>query len=1023
MNIAKQTIAKRTSVWVLVALMLFGGYISYLKLGRFEDPEFIIRQSVIVTPYPGATAQEVVDEVTDVIEGAAQSLQEVSEITSVSKQGMSEVTVEIKREFSKTEAELQQVWDKLRRKVADAQRSLPPGVAPSIVNDDFADVYSQFYAVTGEGFSDKQLQDYVDTLRRELVLVPGVSKTATFAEKQDTIFVEISNDRLTQFGMSIDQVYQVLEKQNVVTVAGALDADGMRVSVIPSANISSFEQLKTLQVGLGENNTIMRLQDIATVTRGYEEPASVLMRYNGERAVGLGISNVAGGNVVEMGDAVKARIAELDSQRPHGIELNEISIQSDSVRESVADFINNLIAAVVIVFVVLLLFMGLRTGLVIGFVLVLTVAGTLIVMLIDDIAMQRISLGALIIALGMLVDNAIVVTDGVLTRLQNNPEANKQDVVNDVVNETKWPLLGGTIVGICAFSAIGLSPSDMGEYAGSLFWVILYSMFLSWVLAITVTPLLCHDFLKVSKAKQTDAPSKVSIWYKSTLEWVLNNQKKGLVGVIVLFVLGVKMFSYVPPGFMPESQREQFVIDVYLPQGTDIRTTENVMLEIEQDVLAKEGVTNTTSFIGSGGLRFMLIYSPEAQNTSYAQMLVSVDDFSAIEPLIAELQTELADRYEQASVNVWKFMLGPGGGKKIEAAFSGPDSAVLRKLVEQAKQMMDDTPELMAIQDDWRQQVPVVQPVYASDKAQQFGLTTQELNQALEQSLVGRNVGVYRERNDLIPIVVRATDTERSHVRSIENTTVFSPTAGQYLQLAQFIERVELEWQDSMLRRVDRIPTIMAQADPRSGILTSEALEAVKEKIESMPLPVGYQLEWHGEYKDAKEADEGLLISAPYGFAAMVLAVVFMFNGIRQALVIWCTVPLALLGVAIGLVMFQTPFEFMATLGLLSLIGMMVKNAIVLVDQAENEIANGKTAYDAIIDAAMSRARPVILGATTTILGVAPLLVDPFFKSMAVTIMFGLLFATVLTLIVIPLNYALFFRVKPNQPQTVKLLS
>lgn len=1014
MNIAQYTIAKRTSVWVIVALMLLGGYISYLKLGRFEDPEFVIRQAVIATPYPGATAQEVADEVTDAIEGAVQSLQEVKEITSVSKQGISEVTVEIKREFSNTEGELQQVWDKLRRKIEDAQRALPPGAAPSIVNDDFADVYAQFYAVTGDGYSDKQLQDYVDSLRRELVLVPGVSKTATFAEKSEAIFVEFSNDRLAKFGLSAQQVYQVLEKQNVVTVAGAMDTDGMRVSVIPSSNISSFEELQSLQIAVGDNNTVMRLKDIATVTRGYEEPTSVLMHYNGVRAVGLGISNVAGGNVVEMGDAVKVRIAELESQRPHGIELHEISVQSDSVRDSIADFINNLIAAVVIVFVVLLLFMGVRTGIVIGFVLALTVAGTLVVMLIDDIAMQRISLGALIIALGMLVDNAIVVTDGVLSRLEKNPNADKKKVINDIVNETKWPLLGGTIVGICAFSAIGLSPSNMGEYAGSLFWVILYSMFLSWVLAITVTPLLCHDFLKVNANKQGKAPSKVSIWYKSSLEWVLNNQKKSLAVVVMLFVAGVKMFGYVPPGFMPESQREQFVIDVFMPQGTDIRTTESVLAEIDRDVRQKEGVTGTTSFIGAGGLRFMLIYSPEAQNTSYGQMLVDVDDFKVIEPLIAELQVELNEKYEQASINVWKFVLGPGGGKKIEAAFSGPDSQVLRELSEQAKQLMAQTPELVAIQDDWRQQVPVVKPVYATERAQQFGLTTKELNQALEQSLVGQQVSVFREGNDLIPIVVRAPESERSHDRSIENTQVYSETAGRYLKLAQFVERVDLEWQDSMLRRVDRVPTIMAQADPRSGILASEALDAVREKIENMPLPAGYTLEWHGEYKDAKEADEGLMISAPYGFAAMVLAVVFMFNGIRQALVIWCTVPLAVLGVAIGLVVFQTPFEFMATLGFLSLVGMMVKNAIVLVDQAENEIRNGKEAYNAIVDAAMSRARPVILGATTTILGVAPLLVDPFFKSMAVTIMFGLLFATALTLVVIPLNYALFFKIKPK---------
>ncbi|GAL05040.1 acriflavin resistance protein [Photobacterium aphoticum] len=394
MDIARYTIAKRTSVWVLIALILLGGYISYLKLGRFEDPEFVIRQAVINTPYSGATAQEVSDEVTDVIEGAVQSLQELKEVKSVSKQGMSEVTVEIKLEFAKSSADLQQVWDKLRRKITDAQRMLPPGAGPSIVNDDFSDVYALFFAVTGEGFTDKQLQDYVDSLRRELVLVPGVAKTATLAEQQETIFVEISSERLAKFGLSAENVFQVLQKQNMVTVAGSIETDAMRIPVIPSASIRSFNDLKNLQVGVGENNTVLRLGDIANVTRGYQEPSSMLMRYNGERAIGFGISNVTGGNVVDMGDAVKARIAELEGQRPLGMELHEISIQSDSVRASVANFIDNLIAAVVIVFIVLLLFMGLRSGVIIGFVLLLTVAGTLCIMLIEDIAMQRISLGA-----------------------------------------------------------------------------------------------------------------------------------------------------------------------------------------------------------------------------------------------------------------------------------------------------------------------------------------------------------------------------------------------------------------------------------------------------------------------------------------------------------------------------------------------------------------------------------------------------------------------------------------------------
>ncbi|MGF1750375.1 efflux RND transporter permease subunit [Vibrio cionasavignyae] len=1012
MNIVRYTIAKRTSVWVLIALILIGGYISYLKLGRFEDPEFVIRQAVIHTSYSGATAQEVSDEVTDVIEGAVQSLQELKEVKSVSKQGMSEVTVEIKLEFANSTAELQQVWDKLRRKINDVQRQLPPGAGPSIVNDDFSDVYALFFAVTGEGFSDKQLQDYVDQLRREIVLVPGVAKTATLAEQQETIFVEVSSERLARFGLSAEQVFQVLQKQNLVTVAGAIETKAMRIPVIPSSNIRTFDDLRNLQVGVGQSNTVMRLGDIATVTRGYQEPASMLMRYNGQRAIGFGISNVNGGNVVEMGDAVKARLLELQPQRPIGMELHTISMQSDSVKASVANFIDNLIAAVLIVFIVLLVFMGVRSGIIIGFVLLLTVAGTLCIMLIDDIAMQRISLGALIIALGMLVDNAIVVTDGILVRLQQDPVQDKETIVSDVVKAAQWPLLGGTVVGICAFSAIGLSPSDMGEYAGSLFWVILYSMFLSWIFAVTVTPLLCFDLLKVKAKKQEEKVSRTMAMYKRLLAWVLHHRLLSLTMLLLLMVSAVFSLRFVPPGFMPDSQRAQFVVDVYLPQGSDIRRTEQVIAEIEQDIRAQDGVTNITSFIGGGGLRFMLTYSPEARNSSYGQLLIDIDDYKKIAPLLVQLQSELSLKYSDASIKVWKFMLGRGGGKKIEAGFRGPNSEVLRSLAEQAKAAMLANNNLIAVQDDWRQQVPVLRPVYSAEKAQRFGLTTQEINQAIAQTLAGRHVGIFREGNDLIPIVVRAPEAERNHHRAVENTEVYAANVDGFITVSQLVDSVDVVWQDAILRRIDRVPTILVQADPAPGVMTSDAFNSIQKNIEDIELPPGYELIWYGEYKASKDANEGLAISAPYGFAAMILSVIFMFNAIRQPLVIWLTAPLAVVGVTVGLILFQTPFEFMAILGFLSLIGMMVKNAIVLVDQADVEIGQGKQAYQAIIDAATSRARPVMLGALTTILGVAPLLVDPFFKSMAVTIMFGLLFATILTLVVIPLFYALFFGIR-----------
>lgn len=1015
MDIARYSIAKRTSLWVIIFLILFGGYLSYQQLGRFEDPEFIIRQAVISTPYPGATAQEVADQVTDVVEAAVQSLQEVKQIKSVSKQGMSEVTVEIQLAFARTNSELDQVWDKLRRKVNDAQRQLPNGAGPIIVNDDFADVYALFYAITGKGYSDKQLYDYVDLLSKELALVEGVAKTAVLANPQEEIYLEFSAEQLASLGVSIEQVLGVIQKQNLVTVAGDITAGKMRLPVIPRQAIDSVDALKTLPLGIGNQGKTLLLQDVARVERGYKTPMSLMMHYNGERAIGLGVSNISGGNVVKMGDAVKARLAELENQRPVGMELNIISMQSESVKASVDNFVDNLIAAVVIVFLVLLFFMGLRSGFIIGFVLLLTVAGTLIIMLIDDIAMQRISLGALIIALGMLVDNAIVVTDGVLVKLQQGEP--REQAISDVVNATLWPLLGGTLVGILAFSAIGLSPSDMGEYAGSLFWVILYSMLLSWLFAVTVTPLLCHQFLQVKPSSAPVNDSKLLVSYRSMLGWVLEHRLLSALGLTVLLALAIYFSRFIPPGFMPESQRPQFVADISLPQGTDITTTAQVVGQIAAEVAEESTVTNITAFTGGGGLRFMLSYSPEARNTAYGQLLIDVADYREIDALIEKLQQQLSANYPDASIKVWKFMLGRGGGKKIEAGFSGPDPAVLRQLAEQAKGIMAGNRKLIAVQDDWRQQVPVLVPEYNQTRLQQVGLTKVEVNQTLTRLLTGAVIGSYIEGDDVLPIVVRAPENERLADRAVESVPVYSPLAKSSLPFGELIVAMDVQWQDAILRRINRQPTIMVQADPAPGELTGEVFTQVRKDIEAITLPPGYRLTWYGEYKASNDANAGLAASAPFGFAAMVIAVVFMFNAIRQPLVIWLTVPLALIGVVIGLVLFNTPFEFMAILGFLSLIGMMVKNAIVLVDQADNEIRQGSPPLTGLIQASVSRARPVVLGALTTILGVAPLMTDPFFKSMAVTIMFGLLFATLLTLLVVPLLYAALLGIKSTDAE------
>lgn len=1009
MNFAAFTLNKRLIAWVATLLLLVGGYLSYLGLGRFEDPEFVIRQAVIVTPYPGALPTQVAEEVTDVIESAVQQLQELKEVTSVSRLGSSLVKVEIALPFAKDRADLEQIWDKLRRKIADAQRQLPPGAGPSVVNDDFGEVYALFFAVTGDGYSLTQINDYVEDVQRELLLVPGVARVATLGAPQEAIFIDIAAAKATQLGIPLEQIYQVLREQNVLSAAGDVRIGPQRIQLNPSGQVDSVAAIGNIALATRDGEQVIFLKDVATISRAVVEPPSALVRYDGQPAIGLGVANMAGGNVVTMGDAVRARLAELESQRPIGMELRAIAYQSDAVRAAVDGFVANLVAAVLIVVVVLVLFMGLRSGLIVGLILVLTVAGTLIAMYLDGIAMQRISLGALIIALGMLVDNAIVVTDGILVRLQQGEDRIKAALA--VVGATQWPLLGGTAVGILAFSAIGLSPSDMGEYAGSLFWVILYSMLLSWLLAVTLTPLFCVAFLKV-KPSAGAADSPLLRRYRGLLRALLRRRLLTGVALLGLLVGAVAGFGFVPPGFMPEAARPQFVVDLFLPQGTDIEVTAAELAKTEEAVRRKAGVTHVTSFIGQGGLRFMLTYGPEDPNSGYGQLLVDVADLGQIDQLVAELQQELPLQHPDADIKVWKFMLGRGGGKKVEAAFQGPDPVVLRQLAEQAKAIMAADPEALAIQDDWRQKVPVLRPVVNAVAAQRAGVDVTQISSALERAFKGLTVGVYREGDKLIPLISRAPESERADAVQIDNVQVYSPTAQRYLPVGQLLNGLEVVWVDAMIRRINRFPTLKAQTDPPPGQLSGPLLERLRPQIEAIPLPPGYRLAWHGEYKASNEANRGLAITAPYGFAAMVLAVVVMFNAIRQPLVIWLTAPLAIVGVTVGLLLFRVPFEFMAILGFLSLIGMLVKNAIVLVDQADAEIRDGKPGFAAVLDAAASRARPVLLGALTTILGVGPLLADPFFKSMAVTIMFGLTFATLLTLVVVPLLYAVLFRLR-----------
>lgn len=1012
MNIAELAIRKKTVTLVICFCIILGGLLSYSGLGRLEDPEFTVKNAVVITPYPGATPMEVAEEVTDKIETAIQQMPQLDYIESTSRAGVSIVTVTMKDKYDKHT--LPQVWDELRRKVGDVQPELPPGTLPSIVNDSFGDVYGVLLAVTGETYTYDELKEYMKFLRKELLLVEGVAKIELWGLQEEAVFVEISRARIARLGIGLDSIYSALKEQNLVVDAGAVKVGPEYIRINPTGSFDSVEDIANLQIRDPESNRGIFLKDVADVKRGYMTPPSRVLHFNGIPAISIGISGVPGGNVVNMGEAVKARLAELEDRRPLGMEIGVVNFQSDDVSKAVNSFVVNFVEAVIIVVVVLLLFMGMRSGLLIGTVLALTVLATLIVMKVMGINLERISLGALVIALGMLVDNAIVITEGMLIRIEAGVDRIK--AAKEVVAQNAIPLFGATVIAILAFAAIGVSQDSTGEYCRSLFLVMLISLTISWMIGITITPLFCTMFLK-GKEKEDDGPVKdpyqgiIYVSYKKFLVTCIKRRWATMTVMVTLLFLAVFGFGLLKNSFFPESTRPQFKINYWLPAGTDIRTTTDDISKIERLLLKDERVVSTASYIGAGATRFMLTFSPEtSMDKGYGLILVSVRDYKDIDEMIDEYMAYIYEHFPSAQPILEKFKLGPSSGA-VEVRFSGPDAKVLRQLSNQAKDILMDQPDTYAVRDDWRQRVKIIRPQFDETRARLAGISRSDLARALAMNVTGSRIGIYRDGDELIPIIARQPEEERLDVENIRSLQIWSPATRKTVPVAQVVSGFSMEWEDSMVYRRDRKMTITTKCENKPGVLASTIFDDVRSKIEAVELPPGYEMEWGGEFENSARAKSNLAGSMPITFMIMVLIVIMLFNSLKQPLIIWLTVPLALIGVALGLLVFDLPFDFMALLGFLSLVGMLIKGAIVLIDQINIEIATGKDTYTAVVDSAVSRMRPVCMAAITTVLGMIPLLPDVFFRAMAVTIMSGLTFATILTLIVVPVLYTILYKV------------
>lgn len=1017
-GIAAYFIRNRVISWMISLIFLIGGISAFFGLGRLEDPAFTIKDAMVVTNYPGATPQQVEEEVTYPIEKAIQQLTYVDEVNSISSRGLSQITVTMKNNYGPDD--LPQIWDELRRKVNDLKGQLPPGVNDPQVIDDFGDVYGILLAVTGDGYSYKELLDYVDYLRRELELIDGVSKISVSGQQQEQVFIEISMKRLSSLGLAPTTVFNLLSTQNIVSDAGAIRIGDEYIRIHPTGEFQNVDQLGDLIITESGAQGLIYLKDVADIKRGYVEVPSNIITFNGELALNLGVSFAQGVNVVEVGQRFDRRLAELKYQQPVGVDISEIYSQPKEVDKSVSGFVVSLGQAVAIVIIVLLFFMGLRSGLLIGLILLLTVFGTFIFMKYFAIDLQRISLGALVIALGMLVDNAIVVVEGILIGTQKG--RTRMQAATDIVTQTKWPLLGATVIAVTAFAPIGLSEDATGEYCGTLFTVLLISLMLSWFTAISLTPFFADIFFKGQKFKQDGESSDpyngmIFVLYKGFLEFCMKRAWLTMAVLVVGLVASVYGFTHVKQSFFPSSTTPIFQADIWLPEGTDIRATNTKLKALESWIAEQNGVDHVTTTAGKGLQRFMLTYAPEKSYAAYGEITTRVTDYSELATLMENFRLHLEENFPEINYKLKQIELGPGGGAKIEARIIGSDPTILRSIAKQVEEIMHADPGATNIRHDWRERTKVLEPQFNESQARRYGVTKSDVDDFLAMSFSGKSVGVYRDGTTLMPIVARLPENERIDIRNIEGMKIWSPALSEYIPLQQITMGYELRWEDPIIVRKNRKRMLTIMADP--DLLGEETAATLQKRlmplVEAIEMPPGYSLEWGGEYESSGDAQASLFTTMPMGYLFMFLVTVFLFNSVKEPLIVWLTVPLAIIGVTTGLLALNTPFGFMALLGFLSLSGMLLKNGIVLLDQIEIEMKSGKDPYIAVVDAALSRVRPVCMAAITTILGMIPLLPDIFFKPMAVTIMFGLGFATVLTLIVVPVLYRLFHKVKlPN---------
>lgn len=1027
MNLTQFSIEKKRITGAILFIILIAGLMTFRNMPRSEDPGFIIRTATVVTYFPGASPERIEQLVTDKLEKIIHEMPEIDNLVSESKPGISVIYVNIKESYTN----MRPIWDSLRRKVDRAARQLPSGVRGPFVNDEFGDVYGTLIAITGEGYSYAELNEVAKDTRNELLLIDEVAKVEIVGTQEKRVFVEFNNARLAELGVSPAQLQSILLSRNIIFPGGEIFTPDEQIVVEPSGNFESVEELRQTVIklpGRSGGTDLIYLGDIARIERGYIDPAATKITHNGEPALILAISMREGGNIIRLGEAVQERVRRFQQVYPIGVEFSAIYFQPAFVNKKVHDFTNSLIQAIVIVTVVMLLFLGFRTGLVVASLIPMAMVMAFMIMGFLNIGLDQMSLAALIIALGMLVDNAIVMSESIMVQMSQGKTAIQAAI--DSAKELRIPLLTSSLTTAAAFLPIYLAESAVGEYTASIFKVVAITLLCSWILALTMIPLLCVLFLKMKKQQQRGYESRFYQSYRKALLWGLRRPVLTILATLVLFVGVLQLTPFIPAIFFPANDKPVMFAEIKLPVGTPLQKTEAVVKRVEDFIrnemtaevnedgeVEKHGVLDWTSFIGSGPPRFYLSLVQEPQSPEYAYLLLNVTDRDRMESdFIPRIEAFCHDNFPDVTPLAAPLYLGPPVTAPVQVRISGKNIGEVFRIADEVKAKLAGMPGAKDISDNWGERTKKLFVRINQPRAQRAGLTSQDIALSLQTILSGIQTTDYREGNEVIPIILRSVAADRQDIGKLESHNIYDQATGRTVPLKQVAD-VEIVFQPSKILRWDRLKTVTVNAYVMPGynaIAIANELEPwLREQKRNWP--VGYRYEQGGEIESSGKANESLGVKVPIAALVIILLLVAQFDSFRRPLIILLTIPLGLIGVILGLLITQQPLGFVAFLGIIGLAGIVINNAIVLLDRIRIEIEeNGLEPPRAVVEASQRRLRPILLTTATTIGGLLPLWFGggPLFEAMAVAIIFGLLFATVLTLGLVPVLYSLLFRVR-----------